>query len=197
MKFAPDETRFEFRVFAPDLSSTRDALAALTQGTPLAESRETYIVTRLNIESNVKVRGGRLQVKTLHARRGLLEQWARPLDAEFPVSVDDIENIVLPALGLDLEIGERGALVEGALLALLADQHALATIDVVKQRTLYDVADCVAEFTHLSMGDDAIQTVAIEAADPLAAEALLQKIGIVDAQNDSYAEFLQRRLFRT
>lgn len=197
MKFAPDETRFEFRIFAPDLSSVRDALAAMAQGNQLPESRETYIVTRLNIESNVKIRGGRLQVKTLQARRGLLDQWARPLDAEFPVSVADIENIVLPALGLDLEIGERGALVESALLALLGDQHALATIDVVKQRTLYDTADCVAEFTHLTIGDDAMETVAIEAADPLAAEALMQKISIADTQNDSYAEFLQRRLFQT
>ena len=41
----------------------------------------------------------------LRGRLQMLEQWARTLSAEFPVSVDDVENIVIPALGLDLEIG--------------------------------------------------------------------------------------------
>ena len=62
MKFADNETRYEFRKFGNDLSKARDILAARGNATVQPASRETYIVTRLNIESNVKVRGGRLQV---------------------------------------------------------------------------------------------------------------------------------------
>ena len=36
------------------------------------------------------------------------------------VSVEDVEGIVIPALGLDLEIGSGGALTEGALLAIVS-----------------------------------------------------------------------------
>ena len=127
MKFTDDETRYEFREFASDLTTVRDAFAARGPGTAQPASRETYVVTRLNIESNVKMRGGRLEVKALRGRLGMLEQWARPLNAEFPVPVEDIESIVLPALGLDLEIGRGGALSENALLAFVSGQPALAT----------------------------------------------------------------------
>jgi len=195
MSFKADETRYEFRQFGADLGRVRDAFAALGRGEPKPASRETYIVTRLNIESNVKIRGNRLQVKTLKARRGVLEQWERPLDAEFPVAVADIENVVLPALGLDLEIGERGALGQGALLALAAGQHALATLEVEKQRTLYEIGACIAEFCLLQIGDDKMHTIAVEALDAEAALQLLQKVGLADAANESYAEYLQRRLF--
>lgn len=195
MKFEADATRYEFRQFADDLTKVRDAFAGLAKGKPMDASRETYIVTRLNIESNVKIRGGRLQVKTLEARLGILEQWARPLDTDFPVAVADIERIVLPALGLDLEIGERGALGQGPLLSLVAGEHALATVEVEKRRTLYEIGDCVAEFCLLQIGDDKLQTIAVEALDAQAERALLDKVGLSEAQNESYAEFLQRRLF--
>jgi hypothetical protein len=195
MKFKTDETRYEFRQFGAGLEKIRDAFAALGEGKQQPRSRETYIVTRLNIESNVKIRGGRLQVKTLEARLGMLEQWARPLDAEFPVAVKDLEEVVLPALGLDLEIGERGAFGEGPLLALLADQPALAIAEVEKSRTLYEIGVCVAEHCLLRIGDDKVETIAIEATDAQAELALLDKVGLGDAPNESYAEFLQRRLF--
>lgn len=195
MKFKDNETRYEFRQFGADLSKVRDEFAKLGAATQEPPSRETYIVTRLNIESNVKIRRSRLQVKTLKARLGVLEQWARPLNADLPVSVADLENIVFPALGLDLEVGERGALTASALMALVSGQHALATIDVEKQRTLYDIGGCVAEFCKLQLGDDAVQAIAIEAVDADAELALLQQVGLADAANESYAEFLQRRLF--
>ena len=196
MTFKDDETRYEFRKFGADLVKVRDAFAARGAGRTPPASRESYIVTRLNIESNVKVRGGRLQVKTLRGRLGMLEQWARPLSAEFPVAVEDVEGIVLPALGLDLEIGRGGALGESALMAVVSGQPALATIRVDKQRTLYDVDNCVAEFCELRIGDDKLQTIAVEATDAEAALALLSEAGLADDQNESYAEFLQRRLFR-
>ncbi len=194
MKFK-DATRYEFRRFGEDFAVIRDRFAALGPGKKQHSSRETYIVTRLNIESNVKIRAGRLQVKTLRGRLQALEEWARPLDADFPVSVEEIESIVIPALGLDLEIGRGGALTEGALLSVIAGQPALATTKVDKQRTLYDLGNCIAEYCELRIGDDKLDTIAIETLDAEAAFAVLNKVGLGEAQNESYAEFLQRRLF--
>jgi hypothetical protein len=194
MKFK-DATRYEFRRFGEDFGVIRDRFAALGPGDKQRASRETYIVTRLNIESNVKIRGGRLLVKTLRGRLQALEEWARPLDAELPVAVGDVESIVIPALGLDLEIGSGGALTEGALLALAGSQHALAVVKVEKHRTLYDLGNCVAEFCKLHIGDDKVETIAIETPDAEAAFAVVNKVGLGEAQNESYAEFLQRRLF--
>ncbi|MEO8419923.1 MAG: hypothetical protein ABI457_01900 [Hyphomicrobium sp.] len=194
MKFT-DVTRFEFRRFGDDFSVIRDRFAALGEGEKHPERRETYIVTRLNIESNVKIRQGKLEVKTLRGRLQLLEQWARTLSAEFPIPVEDIENLVIPPLGLDIEIGQGGALTESALMALVSGQPALAVVRVDKKRTLYDLGNCQAEYCKLRIGDDKLETVSMETADAEAAFAVLNKVGLGDAENQSYAEFLQRRLF--
>jgi hypothetical protein len=194
MKFS-DVARFEFRQFGADLKDVRDRFAALAEGKKHPARREVYIVTRLNIEANVKTRAGKLEVKVLRGRQQTLEFWERTLSSEFPVSVDDIEKVVLPPLGLDLEIAERGALTESALMALVSGQHALATIEVEKERTLFDLGDCEAEFCKLRIGDDKLHTVSIETPDAVVAADVLAKVGLSDAANESFAEFLQRRLF--
>lgn len=194
MKFQ-DVSRFEFRIFGSDLSELRDALAALGAGVAQPESRETYIVTRLNVESNVKIRAHRLEVKGLQGRLRLLEQWEPVLKSEFPVPADPIENIVAPALGVDVELEEASPLTEHALLALLAEQPSLASVVVDKERTLFDLGACEAEFTALRIGDEQLQTVAIETPEAEAAEALVRRLGLEAMQNESYPLFLQRRLF--
>jgi hypothetical protein len=194
MKFQ-DVARFEFRVFGQDLTALREALGALGLGTRHRPSRETYIVTRLNVESNVKIRAGRLEVKGLKGRLRLLEQWQPILKSEFPVAADDIENIVAPALGIDVDLKGKPPLSEAALMALVAEQPALAVIIVEKKRTLYDFEDCEAEFTELSLGGERIETAAVEAVEPQAAETLVQRTGLNALENESYSLFLQRRLF--
>ena len=158
-------------------------------------SRETYIVTRLNIESNVKIRGNHLQVKGLKARLQMLEQWEPILSKKFPVSSKDVENFVFPPLGLDVDLGEEAELTEDALLALVSEQPALATIVVDKRRTLYDLGDCEAEFCELEIGEEKLHTVAIEAIEAEAAKQALRDLGLEAVENESYASFLQRRLF--
>ncbi len=94
---------------------------------------------------------------------------------------DDIENIVAPALGIDVELGDAPPFTETALLVLVAEQPALATVVVDKQRTLFDLWDCEAEFTELVIGDERLQTVALEAPEAHA-EALLQRTARCDAK---------------
>ncbi len=194
MKFQ-DETRFEFRQFGKDLSAVKQAFAALGPGKEHPARSETYIVTRLNIEANVKIRAGRLEVKGLRGRLQMLEQWTRVLNSEFPIPVEEVENVVIPALGLDLELGRGGALTERALLALVSGQPALAVVEVDKKRTLFDLGDCEAEFCELQIGDDRMHTISVEATDADVARAVLRKAGLEDVQNESYAAFLQKRLF--
>jgi hypothetical protein len=187
--------RFEFRVFGRDLAAAREALGVLGTGEVQPASRETYIVTRLNVESNVKVREHRLEVKGLRGRLRLLEQWQPIFKSAFPIPAGDIENIVAPALGVDVELGDAPPLSEPKLLKFVAEQPALASVVVDKERTLFDLGDCEAEFTKLAIGDERLETVAIEAAEAKAVEAVLKRTGLDAMQNESYSVLLQRRLF--
>ena len=194
MKFQ-NVVRYEFRVFGPDLTRIKDALFSLGAPQPQPLSRETYIATRLNIEANVKIRASRLEVKVLRARAGVLEQWAPVLSTVFPVAAKDIEDIVAPALGIELDLEDTGALTQSAQLTLAEDQHSLATVVVEKNRTLVDLGDCEGEFSELQIGGEKLQTAAIEAIDAVAAVELLRRYHLDEAQNESYAAYLQRRLF--
>jgi hypothetical protein len=196
MKFEKQE-RYEFRRFGTNLTPIRKALEALGEGDAQDPSRETYIVTRLNIESNVKIQSNKLEVKGLKGRLQVLEQWMPVFKSKFPVDADDIEDSVAPALGIDLDLDGAGPFSEGALIDLMNEQPAVATVVVDKERTLYDLGDCEAEYTKLQIGDELLETVAIEAIDVDAAMALLQKVGLADADNESYSLMLQKRLFPT
>jgi hypothetical protein len=103
MKFQ-DATRYEFREFGRDLTAARNAIAALGPGTEQEPSRETYIVTRLNIEANVKIRRSKLEVKGLRGRLQLLEQWQPMLATVLPVPAGAIEDLVAPALGINVDL---------------------------------------------------------------------------------------------
>jgi hypothetical protein len=190
-----DVARFEFRIFGSDLTGVRDAFMALGPGVAQPDSRETYIATRLNVESNVKIRAHRLEVKGLLGRLRLLEQWDPVFKSEFPVAATDIENTVAPALVVDVDLGAAPPFTEAALIAFAAEQPGLAAAVIEKQRTLFDLGDCEAEFTNLVLGDRSLQTVAIEGPEAQAVEALMTRVGLDGEQNESYSVFLQRRLF--
>ena len=194
MKFQ-DATRYEFREFGRDLTAVRDAIAALGPGTEEEPSRETYIVTRLNIEANVKIRRSKLEVKGLRGRLQLLEQWQPMLATVLPVPAGAIEALVAPALGINVDLDGARAFSEAALLAFVEDQPALATVVVEKQRTLFDLGDCEAEFCELEIDGEMLHSVACEAVDAAAANAFLQRTGLMQGRNESYPAFLQRRLF--
>jgi len=194
MKYQGD-TRIEFREFGTNLTPVKRKMEALGTAEEQQPSRETYIVTRLNIESNVKIRGKHLQVKVLRARLEMLEQWEPILGKKFPVSSKDVESFVFPPLGLDVDLGEEVELTEDALLALVSGQHALATIVVDKRRTLYDLGNYEAEFCELEIGEERLHTVAIETPEADAARQALRDLGLEAAENESYAGLLQRRLF--
>jgi hypothetical protein len=194
MKYS-DVARFEFRVFAADLTSVRDKLGLRAKGVLQDPSHETYIVSRRNVESNVKIRGGRLEVKGLQGSLRELEQWMPVFNAPLPVPAADIENVLAPALGIDAEIGDAPALGEEALMGWVESQSSLAPVAILKHRTLFDFGVCEAEFTELQIGFLRIHTVAVEAPEAKDAEAALASLGLTGADNVSYTAYLQRHLF--
>lgn len=190
-----DVARFEFRIFAADLASVRDRLNLRAKGTLQDPSRETYIVSRRNAESNVKIRTGRLEVKGLQGRLRALEQWMPIAKAPLPVAAADVENVVAPALGIDVELGDLPPFTEAALIGWAESQSSLATVGVLKHRMGFEIADCEAEFTELQIGFQRLQTVAVEAPEAKDVEDVVASLGLAGAENVSYPAYLQRHLF--
>jgi hypothetical protein len=72
------DRRFEFRIFGQELDALPKMFASEGKEIGNDTSISLYLVSRLNIEANVKIREGQLEVKTLEARQRQLELWRWP-----------------------------------------------------------------------------------------------------------------------
>lgn len=191
----PDEPRFEFRVFRDDVGQVRDAMQARASRVERATSTELYIVTRLNIEAIVKLREGRLDVKELVCRQGLLEQWRRVLNIEPPVPGDVFKAEVASRLGIVPDLPDGSALDEAAILGIARIEPALRVAEVAKDRTVFQIGPCRAEAVDITVGRERLASAAIDAAEAAPVEALMQELGLSGDANVSYAARLQKLLF--
>jgi hypothetical protein len=191
----PDEPRFEFRVFRDDVAPLREAMRARASRFEQATSSELYIVTRLNIDVIIKLREGRLDVKELVCRQGLLEQWRRVLNIEPPVPGDVFKAEVASRLGFVPDLPDGSTLDEAALLGIARIEPALRVAEVAKDRTVFDIGACRAEVVDIAVGSERLASAAIDAAEAGPVEVLMQELGIAGEANVSYAARLQKLLF--
>jgi hypothetical protein len=190
-----DVARFEFRRFGVDLTRFKTSFATMGQPTEQPPDSQTYIVTPHNLAANVKIRSHHLQVKGLDCLLRGMERWVPMMDSAFPVVVQEINDIVAPALGVDFDLSPRSPLSENDWLAVVRAKPQLATVAIKKRRTTYDVGECSAEYCDLEIADAMLQTIAVESEDPEALRSFLWAIGLDSLQNESYPAFLQSRLF--
>ncbi len=188
--------RYEFRVFENDLGSASDALSKLAQDRSQDRQRDTYIVSRLNIDTNVKVRENRLELKVLEAREGLFELWRPVFEQTFPIDSGLFIEHVAPRLGIDLDVPKRSReLALPELLSMLSRIPAVHPVTLEKERVLFNHGDARSEATEVVIGDASISSVAVESADIERARELAQAAGIAQLANESYPAFLQRITF--
>ena len=99
--------RFEFRTFGQDLSESSQLMAELSISVPEnvrhRRSEEIYIVSRANNYNNVKIRDGRLDIKTYVKNLKGLEQWNPTMKVEFPISKTVINNDIFPAFNIKIQ----------------------------------------------------------------------------------------------
>lgn len=189
------DLRYEFRIFSDDLSDLNRLLFERLQPTEHEASRQIYIVSRLTIDANLKIRHETLDLKTLVAREGLFELWQPTFSAALPVDTADFMAEVAPHLGVSVERPRRGHLTEDDILGVCADTPALGAIMLRKKRTKFQSGGATAEFTELTLGETRVHSVAVESEDLEAANGLTADLGLQEYANESYPAFLQHLVF--
>jgi hypothetical protein len=191
----PVQARYEFRAFAPNLETVAGRLAAESRPSELERFHDLYIVSRLTIDGNVKLRGDRLEVKELMAREGLFELWSPRLIAEMPIASDRFIDEVAPCLGLDMKRPRIDMLAETDIVQLCATMPALEALRVDKVRRQFTFAHGLGEHVKLEVLSRAFESVAIEAQDLDDAQRLAAASGLDQHLNNSYPAFLQELAF--
>jgi len=186
---------YEFRFFAPDLGHEFSTLSQYGVAGEPVDTSENYLVSRLTIDASVKIRAGRLEIKVLTERVGVLEGWARAVDAELPVSGEFFMTEAAVRLGAHLDVGKEQMLSRQDILQIASSYHGLAPAAVTKHRTIFDLDQCRGEFASITLGEHQADSIAIDGRE---AEAVLDKInrlGFSERLNESYPCYLQRLVF--
>jgi hypothetical protein len=177
--------RWEWRAFiAGELPAPlRERLAEPTD--PPSESDETYILSRRS-PHNVKIRGNRLEIKTLEDSDRGLQRWNPTLRTSFPVDRPAIDAAAL-AWGIAPPPMVPSPVDAGAFLYHVVERSpVLRVVGVRKRRWRLRVGGCAAEHAELDVGGARWHTIAVEDADADRVLRAVASLGLGARANLSY-----------
>jgi hypothetical protein len=186
--------RYEFRAFAQTFGRVIDAIRSRSACDFIRESTDTYLVTAVNDNNNVKLRYNQLDVKALIHVEQTLEQWRPVLKLDFPVPATEINDIfsllgaVAPSLPREIYAAEQ-------FLDELARPHTEVRLArVFKQRFHFTIGECRVETNQLLINGAAIQSVAVESEDLTAVLNVRDLVGLGPYENVNYLRAIKRIL---
>lgn len=190
------DRRFEFRIFGRELGALPKMFAREGKEIGHDSSVSLYLVSRLNIEANVKIREGQLEVKTLEARQRQLELWRLSAKEKLPVTAEFANNHVFAPLGLDhVDLPGEAAIGIEEFAAIADDFAALYFMEIQKNRVQYSIGPGLAEYVHILWEDGSAESVGLEADRPEAVQNMMHLFALEAMENWSYPTFLQRTAF--
>jgi hypothetical protein len=185
--------RYEFRIWAENLTPVREQLQALSEPRDMV-SRETYLISSATDRCNVKIRAGLMDIKVLVAEDRGLEQWKPVLKEGFPLTRVAISDQVFPSLEIaSPPLGKSEYSMEDFFEQVIRPEPKIAIVEVSKTRYQFGIGACSAEYATVTINGVPRDTVAVESVDPDAVLQLVQKLGIKET-NVSYIREIKRVL---
>ncbi|MBT8218829.1 MAG: hypothetical protein KJP00_03345 [Bacteroidia bacterium] len=192
---ATSKPRFEFRSFGQDFTSVRERMEQLS--VPIPEefkerhSYELYIISRLNDTHNIKIRDGKLDIKTYVQTVNGLEQWDPMMKALFPISKARLQE-VFQGLKVDLPHLDKESYTQNAFLEMVQNNPDLMAVEVKKHRFGYMVYDTICEFAEVWIDGVKVEAINSESTEIADIQKTLTDCGLVDIENINYLEAIKR-----
>lgn len=177
--------RWEWRGFGDRVAPAVDLLSSL-EPERRQQSDDRYVLSR-HSDASVKVRDGVMDVKQLfEVDDAGLERWAPTLKADFPMSGDEVAQM-LTALRIEATLDPTRAYTFADLTAECFGDDTTLVVDVHKVRTHYVVQGCMVESTEMTAGGSTIRTVGIESTDAAQVLEVLGWLGLTGSANECVA----------
>jgi len=180
--------RAEFRVFGPQI--IENVKARMWNGkTVLYQARkmplETYFLSRLTNEANVKVRDGLLDIKTKTGETPDGYEIFQPRGKfQFPVKRDDLATILshLKAeMALDREVYTIDEFIE------MARQHPdLVPVTVEKMRYGFTIDRVICEYAQVYFNGAMVESACVESENYDAMKGVIEGLGLAGLPNVNY-----------
>ncbi len=189
-------SRFEFRSFGQDLDRAHYLMSKLSVPVPEKyrerESEEIYIISPKNNSTNIKIRDGNIDIKTLIQIVDNLEQWKPMLKEEFPLNSDLLRNTVFPALQTEMPNLERYDFSMDAFLAMVSAHPDLLPVYVKKQRFGYMVNNAISEFGFVWINGARTCTISTESTESENVKQNISAFGLTGVENINYLQAIKR-----
>jgi exopolyphosphatase / guanosine-5'-triphosphate,3'-diphosphate pyrophosphatase len=182
--------RWEWRTFGDRFASADDLLASRTSER-VRTSEELYFLS-LHSDASVKVRDELMDVKhLLRVDDEGLELWMPVLKAGFPLSRDDVSE-VLTTLGLARPAPGRASYrLDEFVGELIEPDPDAVTVAVHKRRAHYEFEGCTVELTEVRADRASTRTLSVESSDPRKVVTMVRRLGLADRRNVSVARGLK------
>ncbi|MCG8634195.1 MAG: hypothetical protein MI863_10230 [Desulfobacterales bacterium] len=179
--------RAEFRVFGQNILDivTASMWKAQAKLFKIRTSGETYILSRLTNEANVKIRDGLLDIKTKVSETKEGYEVFQPRGKfQFPVNKEELARIfenLLVTVGLDQDTYTLDEFLE------MVGEHAdLAAVDVQKERYGFSVDGMICEYGKILFNGALLETACVESEDYEGMTAAIKVLELEGLENVNY-----------
>lgn len=186
--------RAEFRVFGQGVIET--VRPHMYNGrTVLQQARrmpaETYFISALTDEANVKVRDGLLDIKTkVGATPEGYEIFQPRGKFKFPVSREDL-TVILSHLKVEMALDQPTYTLE-AFVALARAHASLRVVTVEKMRYGFTIDGIICEYAQVWLNGAQIETACCESENYAGMKQVIEGLGISDLPNTNYLRAAKR-----
>jgi hypothetical protein len=177
----------EFRVFGQGIIdivgiSMWHAQAKLFK---IRQSTETYILSRLTNEANVKIRDGLLDIKTKVGETEEGYEFFQPKGKfQLPVKKEDLSTI-FENLQTSIELQQPTCTLD-EFLDLVENHLDLTAVTVEKERYGFSVDGVICEYAEILFNGALVETACVESEDYLAMTEVIDKLEIAAFENTNY-----------
>ncbi len=188
--------RFEFRTFGQDFDEAAYLMTRLSVPVPEKvwdrQSDEIYIMSRANDLNNMKIRDGKMDIKTFVTEKQGLEQWNPLMKGEFPLAAAMLKDDVFPAFQVSPPALDQEAYTLDEFLAMI-DAHAeLQAVKVHKHRFGYMVNDTICEVAEVMINGARVMTINSESTEIEDILKTLELTGLEGIENINYLQAIKR-----
>ena len=185
--------RAEFRAFGQNILDivTTSMWKAQAKLFKIRTSGETYILSRLTNEANVKIRDGLLDIKTkVSETEDGYEVFQPKGKFQFPVSKEELGKI-FESLLVEVALDQDTYTLD-EFLGMVGENADLAAVDVQKERYGFSVDGMICEYGKILFNGALLETACVESEDYKGMKSAIKALELEGLENMNYLKAAKR-----
>ena len=190
--------QFEFRTFGRNFVESVNhinQLSVIKHENTYEKVSDIYIISQNNDINNIKVRNGKLKIKTYVREIDGLEHWTLLMKKKFPIKATVLREKVFPAFQVITPPFARKKYSLREFMELIDIHPDLHKVNVHKQRSTYQVNGHFCEIANVSIDGNEMVTISSEATEINKIDKVIktiEKIKLEGIENINYLQAIKR-----